>query len=160
MGQSAFPKVPAAWSSETSFEQWIPDPATRATIVALSRRTAKQSPAQRRRSWAAQRKLLPPTLAAVVGDAPWRCSPVPSPDVAETAMALLRYGTVARTPAQVRRVQAALARILPELPALCLPEVVGQEEYLGVLNALLTRLTSDPQAPDAIADLLDYASDS
>lgn len=161
MKGKAMPEVPANWNEDTSFEHWIPDASIRRELLLLNKSTIKKTPRENKATWAKMAKLLSPDLAKIIGRTPWRIGQIPSPRVAEAAMALLRFAVVAERPEQVARVMSTLSRILPELPGLCLPEVVGYDEFVAVISAITAR-RRDATAPlhKALTTLLDYATDS
>jgi hypothetical protein len=153
--------APEDWNAETSLEHWFPDPATLAEVRARAKAAARtKMPAQQKKAWAQVAALFPPALARVIGDTPWRWGSVPSPRVAEEAMRLIAAAPSVGTVAEVRAIEADLERILPEVPALCLSDIVGQAAYLRAYDAVDTAAVA--RATDALgwalADLRAYLS--
>jgi len=155
----AAPRVPADWDEDTSLRHWFPDEKVRAELTARAKAAARaKGPAQTKKSWAAVAALFPRALGRLIGDCPWRFGAVPSPEVAEMAMRLLEQAAKAKTTVEVEEISNLLNRILPELPALCLPEVVGDEAYSRALDRLGAGGRGDEEVAFARVSLRDYLS--
>jgi hypothetical protein len=129
--------APLDWDQETSLRHWFPDAATRAELTALGKAAARaKTEAQKKKAWALVAALFPSALARLIGRSPWRWCTIPSPDVAAEAMRLLAAAPHAGTAGEVEAIERELERILPELPAVCLPEVVGNEAYSRAWEAI------------------------
>jgi hypothetical protein len=85
---------------------------------------------------------------------------IPSPQVTKVAMKLIASAPKATTPADVEAIEATLNRILPNLPGLCLPFVVGFDDYMAAVEKCRLRqvrvgfLSPLARALDSLRDLL------
>jgi hypothetical protein len=150
--------APADWDQETSLRHWFPDAATRAELTALGKEAARaKTEAQKKKAWAQVAALFPPALARLIGRSPWRWGTIPSPEVAAEAMRLITAAP-AGTAGEIKAIEGELERILPELPALCLPDVVGNDAYTRAGKAIdaALRAEGDSDVAEALERLRDY----
>lgn len=143
---TGLPRVPPEWTTDTSAEHWMPDPALRAEIAELTRSTIKQTPAEATKTWAKVERRLPAPLRKVIPRSPWRWGNVASPAIAEVAMKLLAHAASRDGVTDAAIVESELERILPDGPSLCLIDVVGSKAYGKAVAAVEARWHSRSDA--------------
>ena len=149
------PNVPAAWTKDTSFEQWLPDAKTRAEFDTLLAKAARASAKEKTKLYKAAAKLLPAQLRNVH---PTGASAIASPQVERIILELVAYVCAATEAKDVVWAHRELERISPDLPGL---SVRDPQALIDALAPLVERRRTARRALlSALEDFDSYVSSS
>jgi hypothetical protein len=166
-GDPAKPLAPLDWDDSISFRHWFPDEAVQAKVRAgLLAAWKKKTTSARRKALVSLATLFPPALLeliqADVAAGVNSVDDIPSPHVTKLATKLIASAAKATAAADVEAIEATLNRILPNLPGLCLPFVVGFEDYMAAVERCRLREFREGRSPlgSALMSLRNYLTDS
>jgi hypothetical protein len=164
---TAKPLAPLDWDDSISFRQWFPDEAVQAKVRAgIAAAMKKKKSSDRNKALVSVAALFPPELLELIKDdvstGVYAVEQYPSPQVTKLAMKLLASAAKTMTPAEVEAIEPTLTRILPNLPGLCLPFVLGFDTYIAAVEKCRARAIREMGSPVSSAlDSLDcYLTDS